>query len=376
MDGNSLKQLQKITTPKSFKKGEYICYEGQPGNEMYIILKGLVGVYICSPIGAMTEVSRINEGEFFGEMAIFDNLPRSASCIALEDTVCVAINEENIETLFICCPQIAKKLVVTMSGRIRHLNKELYKSNRKVRKRRVAKFVIPTAYGFSHVVSEPYQAQKYFEKSTHICPVCKEKVSTMGIKRNILSTRKIGGDGRIYYYECEPMWYEVMTCSHCHYSNYYLNFFSVETDEIKTIKQIIEREHLPILEDGNKKTAFDSLVYSYLQAIHINEYINQDDYELIGTLWLKLYWLAKDSGDQRFAKYCGKNAVKKLRVALDGEQIPDGESRYFIALSLAHILYVLDEKEDSLEYCSIVTESADANIREKALKLKIAIEKQ
>ena len=376
MDVNSLKELQKITTPKSFTKGEYICYEGQPGNEMYIILKGLVGVYICSPIGAMTEVSRINEGEFFGEMAIFDSLPRSASCIALEDTVCVAINEENIENLFTCCPKIAKKLVVTMSGRIRHLNKELYKSNKKVRKRKVAKFTIPTAYGFSHIVSEPYQAPKYFQSATHVCPVCKEEVSTVGIKRNILSPRKIGVDGRIQYYECDPLWYEVMACPHCHYSNHYLNFFLVDTEEIETIKQLIKKEHLPVLERVEKKSAFDSLVHSYLQAIHINEHISQDDYELIGTLWLKLYWLGRDSGDQRFAKYCAKNSVKKLRVALDGEHIADDESKNYIALSLAYMLYVLEEKEDALDYCSLVTDCADSRIKDKALRLKIAIEKQ
>lgn len=60
---------------------------------MYIILKGSVGIFITSVIGTLTQVATIKVGDFFGEMAIFDNLPRSASCIALEDTMAVDQDE-------------------------------------------------------------------------------------------------------------------------------------------------------------------------------------------------------------------------------------------------------------------------------------------
>ena len=96
MKPETVRQLQKIAKPIVFTKDEYICYEGEPGNEMYIILKGLVGVYVTNAMGALVEVSQINVGDFFGEMAIFDKLPRSATCIALEDTICVAINKDNL----------------------------------------------------------------------------------------------------------------------------------------------------------------------------------------------------------------------------------------------------------------------------------------
>lgn len=374
MDESNLKELQKITTPKDFSKGEYICHEGQPGSEMYIILKGCVGVYICSPMGDQTEVSRIGEGGFFGEMAIFDNLPRSASCIALEDTVCVAIDEENIETLFTCCPDIAKKIVVSMSGRIRQLNKELYKSNRKIKNHRVANFAIPAAYGFSHVVAEPYQSPKYFDTSTHTCPVCKEPVTTMGIRRNILSARKVREDGRVYYYECDPLWYEVIKCPNCHYSNHYQNFFAVEPEEIETIKQIVEKEHIPVLEDCKKDTAFDLLVIKYLQAIHINEHINQDNDELIGTLWLKLYWLGEDSGDNHFAEYCAKNAVKNFKMALDEVNSFGSVRKCAIALYIAYLLHVLDENDEALDYCSIASECSDNKLVERTKRLKEMID--
>ncbi|MBQ8730647.1 MAG: cyclic nucleotide-binding domain-containing protein, partial [Lachnospiraceae bacterium] len=109
MQPETILQLKKISTPKQFVAKDYVCYEGQPGREMYIILKGSVGVFITSVIGTLTQVATIKEGDFFGEMAIFDNLPRSASCIALEDTIAVAITKDNLSDLMATCPEIAKQ---------------------------------------------------------------------------------------------------------------------------------------------------------------------------------------------------------------------------------------------------------------------------
>ena len=61
-------------------------------------------------------------------MAIFDNLPRSASCIAMEDTVCAAVDKENLQEFLATCPDIAKRMLEKMSGRIRKLDAELYQN--------------------------------------------------------------------------------------------------------------------------------------------------------------------------------------------------------------------------------------------------------
>lgn len=73
-----------------FSKDEYVCHEGQQGDSMYIVLQGSIGVYLTDLDGRQTEVSRIESGGFFGEMSIFDKMPRSASCIALEDSISVS----------------------------------------------------------------------------------------------------------------------------------------------------------------------------------------------------------------------------------------------------------------------------------------------
>ena len=157
MREDTIEQLKKIATPKFFKTDDYVCYEGQPGSEMYIILKGSVGIFRTSPIGTLNQVATIKEGGFFGEMAIFDNLPRSASCIALEDTIAVAVTKENLQEFLSTCPEIAGQMLENMSGRIRKLNVELYQNNRFVKNRHVPKFEIPTIYTSGHVVKTPYQ---------------------------------------------------------------------------------------------------------------------------------------------------------------------------------------------------------------------------
>ena len=120
-------ELEQISEPKYFDKDEYVCYEGQLGKEMYIVLRGSRGVYITGVLGNLTRVATISEGQFFGEMAIFDSKPRSASCIALEDTVCIAINKGNLQKFLATCPDMAEVILSGMSGRIRKLNEELYK---------------------------------------------------------------------------------------------------------------------------------------------------------------------------------------------------------------------------------------------------------
>jgi len=164
MRADTIAQLRKISAPKMFAKDDYICHEGQPGDEMYIILKGSVGIFITNTLGTLNQVATMKEGGFFGEMAIFDDLPRSASCIAMEDSVCVAIDKSNLKEFLVTCPDIAIQMLNNMSGRVRKLNDDLYKSNRGSKTMLETKFVMPSEYSFRHIVKEPYQDPRFLVK--------------------------------------------------------------------------------------------------------------------------------------------------------------------------------------------------------------------
>lgn len=78
-----LKALERILHLRKYHAGEYIFREGDPGLGMYIVEQGTVSIVSES---RSRELSRLRKGEFFGEMALFNDRPRNASAVAFEDT--------------------------------------------------------------------------------------------------------------------------------------------------------------------------------------------------------------------------------------------------------------------------------------------------
>lgn len=369
MNQENLVQLQKISKPKAFSKNEYICYEGQPGNEMYIILKGLISICVTSPIGTLVEVAQLNQGDFFGEMAIFDNLPRSASCIAKEDTVCIVVTKDNLSAFIGNCPDMAAKMVENMSTRIRKLDSELYKNTKFVQNQHVPRFRIPVEYN-SHAIKEPHSDAQFISEYKQACPVCSRAVTIVNTRKNILQMKSIDLDGRINYMACEPLWLDVISCPYCYYTNHHLNFFKVVEANLEKLRNLLRDQHLPIVENNTAlKSDLDRLVLKYLQAININENFNSSDNTLIGTLWMNLYWLSKDANDEKFAKYCAAKAIEKYMAAIDGNEIFDKTGKCTIALSLTNLLIYTGQGSKASKYCEISIECPDEKIKKRALKV-------
>ena len=377
MQPETIQQLKKFSLPKQFPAKEYICHEGQPGSEMYIILKGSVGVYITSVIGTLTQVATIKEGDFFGEMAIFDNLPRSASCIALENTIAVAIDKVNLPEFLKTCPEIAGQMFENMSKRIRKLDMELYQNNRFVKNRHVPKFAIPNVYVSGHVVKTPYHFPQYINEYKQKCPICGKVVMVKELKRNILEEKSFDTDCRITYLGCDPLWTEIISCPHCYYTNHYLKFFGINNFEFELVEKLLHNEHKPVVEDRlERRSEFDMMVIKYLQAININEHINPGANSLIGMLWRNLYWMAKDVSDMEFASYCCKNAIAKLKSAIDGNEFFDAESKTTTALSLAAMMNSAGDYKEIKHYLMIAAESTNERIQNRAKQIIARMEQK
>ena len=76
--------LAKAAALRTYRRGETIVEQGQPGDAFYVIVKGRVAVAIVAPDGREVVLNSLGEGEHFGEMALLDDAPRSASVIAQE----------------------------------------------------------------------------------------------------------------------------------------------------------------------------------------------------------------------------------------------------------------------------------------------------
>lgn len=103
---------------KQFPQGTMIFSEYEPGNTFYLIQSGRVR--ITKIVGEFEKaIDILNPGELFGEMAILEEAPRSASAIALDDCVLLEFNKENFEILMSGNPQIALTLLRTLVKRLR-----------------------------------------------------------------------------------------------------------------------------------------------------------------------------------------------------------------------------------------------------------------
>ena len=108
-----------------FKKGEVIFRQGDPGNCMYDILWGSVGVYTGYGTPEEKKVAELTAGDFFGEMGLLEQAPRSATIIALEDDTQISvIMESDFRDFFEKNPAKVFTIMQKLSQKLRKTTQE------------------------------------------------------------------------------------------------------------------------------------------------------------------------------------------------------------------------------------------------------------
>ncbi|MCR5613496.1 Crp/Fnr family transcriptional regulator [Treponema sp.] len=102
---------------KKYEPEQVIISEFEPGNSFYLIQSGQVQLVKCVN-GSKKNLDILKPGEFFGEMAILDNSPRSATCMAIGPVECLEFNKENFSLLIAGNPQLALILLKLFCKRI------------------------------------------------------------------------------------------------------------------------------------------------------------------------------------------------------------------------------------------------------------------
>jgi CRP/FNR family cyclic AMP-dependent transcriptional regulator len=89
------------------REGEVLFRQGEPGDEMFLIRRG--AVLISKPVIGRAEqvLARLGPGEFFGEMSLFDQAPRSASVQAETETVMLCLDRDSLQHLIRTSPHAA-----------------------------------------------------------------------------------------------------------------------------------------------------------------------------------------------------------------------------------------------------------------------------
>ena len=109
---------------RRFKTGQIVVNEGDIGREMYIVLSGLLHVVKRGTAGEKV-LSILNRGDFFGEMAILEDLPRSANVVAVQDSELLEINAAKADEMLARQPEIAMRMLKKMSERLREADRQI-----------------------------------------------------------------------------------------------------------------------------------------------------------------------------------------------------------------------------------------------------------
>jgi len=112
--GEVLSQIAQIAEEVGVDRGTRVFEEGEPGDSLYLIVRGSVRVH-----KGEREVAVLGKGECFGEMAILDNEPRSASITALEDVQLLRIWSDDFYEMLADRVEIARGIFKVLTRRLR-----------------------------------------------------------------------------------------------------------------------------------------------------------------------------------------------------------------------------------------------------------------
>lgn len=124
-----LKTVSEILYDRKYEAGESIFLMNQPGAAMFIIKSGAVQICLERPDDTQIVLAELEEGNFFGEIALLENSPRSASAYAMSNTELMAVFRSDLDKLVSKEPLIAakmmKQLAVVIGVRLKATNKML-----------------------------------------------------------------------------------------------------------------------------------------------------------------------------------------------------------------------------------------------------------
>src|SRR5687768_14713298 len=117
-----LEALSQALETRSFKAGEMIFAMGDTGSAMYIVDSGDVNIHLPGDRSRRISLKDLQRGEYFGELALFDEKPRSASAVATTDTVLLELQRSTLEDYLDRRPRAAMGILRTMGERLRETN--------------------------------------------------------------------------------------------------------------------------------------------------------------------------------------------------------------------------------------------------------------
>jgi len=120
-----LQRVVEVVRERAYPKNSVILFEDDPGDALYVVAEGQVKVVLIGEDGREVILSVLGSGEFFGEMALIDDEPRSAHVIAMEDSSLLVLRREEFQGILRQSPGIAVALLRELSRRLRRVDEKV-----------------------------------------------------------------------------------------------------------------------------------------------------------------------------------------------------------------------------------------------------------
>lgn len=125
LNDDEIQALISVAKKRTFRSGEVIFHRDDPGQVLYIIKEGKVKICLTSPDGQEISLVMFGKGEYFGEFALLDGLPRSADAIALEKVECYTLQRNDFQNAIMKNPRIAIQIMDILCERLRRTDQQV-----------------------------------------------------------------------------------------------------------------------------------------------------------------------------------------------------------------------------------------------------------
>ncbi len=125
LDNAGIETLSRVVARKVYPKDGVVFFENESGDSLFMILSGRVKVTILGDDGREIILTVLGPGDFFGEMSLLDNEPRSATAIATEETELVSLQRADFESVLADNKEIALGLIRVLTQRLRRADQQI-----------------------------------------------------------------------------------------------------------------------------------------------------------------------------------------------------------------------------------------------------------
>lgn len=349
LSSQSIVKLAYLARINHFDEGVAIFNEGDPGDCLYIIASGNVDLYSRTDGGDEIKLQTLGVTDVFGEMALLDGLPRSATVKAATKTILFYINRTDFNIFLTQNPDVALKLIETVSIRLRETNKKLREISDEKEKLKIALMEVFSQSG--EKAGNTSDGENYF-RETYKCPYCEKPVKSLKVKNNHLELEKIDDDFCPHYNGPNPVFYEAVVCPGCGFA------FNDETMEIspqakKIFDETIGKWIKPINCTGKRSLEQAIEAFNRLHMLHGERNIKNF---LKADICLKLAWLHRYKEDRVNEKKYLLAARQRFLDAYEEEKYEEPQKGIYSMYMIGQICLNTGDQAEALKWLNRVAQ--------------------